>query len=88
MRDRIRLKTLETAEACYEHWGVNSFGASCTTEKTAIPTGLTVKLCNGFQLVGKECCEKATVKECVEKWNGRRKRDEKRRSPEGFSIIR
>lgn len=28
MRDRIRLKALETAEACYENWGVNSFGAS------------------------------------------------------------
>lgn len=22
MRDRIRLKVLEAAEACYEHWGV------------------------------------------------------------------
>lgn len=56
MRDRIRLKALETAEACYEIWGVNSFGSSCTTEKTAVPTGLTVKLRSVYQLVGKECC--------------------------------
>lgn len=56
MRDRMRLKVLKAAEACYEHRGVNLIGASCTTEKTAVPTELTVKLCNGFHLVGKECC--------------------------------
>lgn len=52
----MRLKVLKAAEAYYEHWGVNLIGASCTIEKTAIPSGLTVKLRNGFQLVEKECC--------------------------------
>lgn len=56
MRDRMRLKVLKAAEACYEQWGVNLIGASCTTGKIAIPTGLTVKLRKGFHLVGKECC--------------------------------
>ena len=52
----MRLKVLKAAEACYEHWGVNLIGASCTTGKITISTGLTVKLRNGFQLVEKECC--------------------------------